>query len=69
MLKYVLTGALLLAVATPALAAEFYVVRDSATKKCTVVDKRPTLSTLTVVGNSAYKTQAEADLAVKKICI
>jgi hypothetical protein len=69
MLKYVLTGALLLAVATPALAAEFYVVRDSATKKCTVVDKRPTLSTISVVGNMAYKSRAEADLAVKTVCI
>ncbi|EKS41482.1 hypothetical protein [Afipia broomeae] len=50
-------------------AAEFYIVRDATTKKCTVVDTKPTTTT-TVVGNGVYKTKTEADSAVKtiKVC-
>jgi hypothetical protein len=32
-------------------AAEFEVVRDSTTRKCTVVDTRPTTTTTTIVDN------------------
>jgi hypothetical protein len=51
-------------------AAEFYVVRDATTKKCTVVDSKPTTTTTTVVGDGVYKTRVEADSAIKttKIC-
>ena len=51
-------------------AAEFYIVRDATTKKCTVVDAKPTTTTTTVVGDGVYKTRVEADSAVKttKIC-
>jgi hypothetical protein len=66
-------GALLVcAFVTPALAAdEFYVVQDVKTKKCTVVDKKPTTTTeTTVVGNSVYKTKTEAETGMKsvKVC-
>jgi len=51
-------------------AAEFYIVRDATTKKCTVVDTRPTTTTTTVVGDGVYKTKTEAESAVKttKVC-
>ncbi|BAR55578.1 hypothetical protein ACVIWV_009442 [Bradyrhizobium diazoefficiens] len=51
-------------------AAEFYIVRDATTKKCTVVDTKPTTTTTTVVGNGVYKTKVEAESAVKttKVC-
>jgi hypothetical protein len=51
-------------------AAEFYVVRDATTKKCTVVDSKPTTTTTTVVGDGVYKTRTEAESAVKttKVC-
>jgi hypothetical protein len=50
-------------------AAEFYIVRDTTTKKCTVVDTKPT--TTTVVGDGVYKTKVEAETAIKttKVCI
>ena len=50
-------------------AAEFYIVRDATTKKCTVVDSKPTTTT-TVVGDGVYKTKVEAESAVKttKVC-
>jgi hypothetical protein len=58
---------------TPALAAdEFYVVQDVKTKRCTVVDKKPTESTTTVVSPSGtiYKTRSEAETGMKsvKVC-
>lgn len=55
-MKKMLLAAALIAVATPSF-ADFYVVRDATTKKCTVVDKKPTVSTTTVVGDgTVYKT-------------
>ena len=53
-----------------AMAAEFYVVRDSTTKKCTVVDTKPTTSTVTVVDNGTFKTKTEAETGMKsmKVC-
>ena len=50
---------------------EFYVVQDVKTKKCTIVDKKPTTTTeMTVVGNGVYKTRVEAETGMKtvKVC-
>ena len=62
----------LVALASPALAQEFYIVQDTATKKCTIVDKKPTATTMTVVSPSGtvYKTRAEAETGMKtvKVC-
>lgn len=46
---------------------EYYVVQDSTTKKCSVVDKRPTTQTTVVVSNGAFKTRSEAEDGIKKI--
>ena len=45
-------------------------MRDAATKKCTVVETKPTTTTTTVVSDGVYKTKVEAESAVKttKIC-
>jgi hypothetical protein len=58
------------AIAETANAAEFYVVRDTATKKCTVVDSKPTTTTTTVVDNGTFKTKTEAETGMKtmKVC-
>jgi hypothetical protein len=71
--KILMIGALAFAatvVAETASAAEFYVVRDSATKKCTVVDTKPTTTTTTVVDNGTFKTKTEAETGMKtmKVC-
>ncbi|MEO6947365.1 MAG: hypothetical protein ABI150_12545 [Nitrobacter sp.] len=70
MKKLIVCGALAaFALSTQAAsAAEFYVVRNAATKKCTVVNSRPTTTTTTVVGDGVYKTRREADSAVKTVC-
>jgi hypothetical protein len=71
MKKIIAGAALLTAFAMPALAADYYIVQDSGTKKCTVVDKRPTVKTTTVVGgDKVYTTREEATSAMKtvKVC-
>ena len=71
-MKKLIAVALLSAFVTPALAVdEFYVVQDVKTKKCTIVDKKPTTTTeTTVVGNGVYKTRVEAETGMKtvKVC-
>jgi N-methylhydantoinase A/oxoprolinase/acetone carboxylase beta subunit len=73
MKKLLMIGALTFAATTfanSAMAAEFYVVRDASTKKCTVVDTKPTTTTTTVVDNGTYKTKTEAETGMKttKVC-
>jgi hypothetical protein len=48
----------------------FYVVRDSTTKTCSVVDTKPVSSTTTVVENGEFPTKEQAETAIKtiKIC-
>jgi len=65
--------AIMASLATPAFAAdEFYVVQDVKTKKCTIVDKKPVDTSVTVVSPSGtiYKTRAEAETGMKtvKVC-
>jgi hypothetical protein len=48
-------------------ATGFYVVRDATTKKCTIVDQKPTTTTTTVVGDGVYKTRTEAETGMKSI--
>jgi hypothetical protein len=70
-MKYALCAIALAALATPALAAsEFYVVQDTATNKCSVVEQRPTAANMKLVGTTVYKTQIEADIGMKadKVC-
>lgn len=55
------------ALATPALAAEFFVVQDPGTKRCTIVDQKPTTTTTTVIGNGTYTSRTEAETAMKSV--
>ncbi len=70
-MKFIAAAALAVSFAMPALAAsEFYLVQDTATKKCSIVDVKPTISTMTVVG-AVHKTKMEAETALKadKSCV
>ena len=50
----------------PAFAAtQFWVAKDATTKKCSVVSAKPDGKTATEVGKKAYKTEANADKALK----
>ena len=70
-MKLITAAALVVAFAMPALAAnDFYLVQDTATKKCSIVETEPTASTIKVVGD-AHKTMEQAEAAMKadKSCV
>jgi hypothetical protein len=69
-IKLLVAAAGLVAFTTPSLAAEFYIVQDTSTKRCSIVEQRPTTQTTTVVGGKAYTTRTEAEGAMKtvKVC-
>jgi predicted CoA-binding protein len=51
---------------TPAL-ADFWIVQDSSTKHCSIVEQRPTTTATTIVGDREFKTRAEADSQMKRV--
>jgi hypothetical protein len=55
---------------TTTTATEYYVVQDATTKKCTIVDKKPTTSSVVQVGPVAFKSRTEAEAGIKtiKVC-
>ena len=67
MLKYALLAVGAVAVASPALAQEFFIVRGP-DKSCRVVETRPTEKTVIVLGDRAYVTRDEAERQVKVVC-
>jgi hypothetical protein len=71
-MRIALAAAIFAAVTTSALAqTEYYVVQDVKTKRCTIVDKKPTTTTeVTVLGNTVYKSRTEAESGMKtvKVC-
>jgi hypothetical protein len=67
MTRYALFAAAVVALATPALAAEWFIVRGP-DKQCRVVETRPTEKTITVIGDRAYVTREEADRQLKVVC-
>jgi uncharacterized membrane protein len=70
-MKLLVAAAGFAALATPALAAEFYIVQDTTTKRCTIVEQKPTSQTTVVVDNGrTFTTRQEAEGAMKtvKVC-
>lgn len=70
-MKLVVAAVALVASAAPSLAAEFFIVQDTSTKRCTIVEQRPTTPSMVVVGpGGAYATRAQAEGAMKtvKVC-
>jgi hypothetical protein len=73
MKKFLISGAVAAFAVTSAFAqtatvsSEYYVVRDATTKKCTIVDQKPTTTSTTVVGDGVFKTRTEAETGMKSI--
>ena len=63
-----LSAAAVAMMSSTALAAEYYVVQEKATKKCKVVEARPTETTWIQVGPLAFKTREEAEKQITVIC-
>ena len=74
MTRFALAAALATAITGAAFAqtvtTEYYVVQDPATKRCTIVDKKPTTTTIVQVGPMAFKSRTEAETGMKtiKVC-
>ena len=69
-IKMLVAAAGFAAFATPAL-ADFYIVQDTGTKRCSIVEQRPTTQTSVVVGDGkVYTSRTEAEGAMKttKVC-
>ncbi|MBL8690946.1 MAG: hypothetical protein JNL04_17715 [Rhodospirillaceae bacterium] len=64
-MKFVLALAMLVAFTASASAQSFYIVQDAATKKCTVVTEKPTVTSMVVIGDTVYKTKTEAEAGLK----
>lgn len=64
-MKFVLALAMLVAFTASASAQSFYIVQDAATKKCTVVTEKPTVTSMDVIGDTVYKTKTEAEAGLK----
>jgi hypothetical protein len=71
-MKRALVTTIVLLFSTPIWAAEFYIVRDLTTQKCTVVDKLPVTAvrTITLASDAIYKTHKDAEDAMRaiKVC-
>ena len=73
---YLVIGATFAALAMPAFAQtttvteEYYVVQDPGTKRCTIVNQKPTTTNIVQVGPMAFKTRTEAESGMKtiKVC-
>ena len=72
-MRQIALAALALAVTTPTFAAEFFIVQDSTTRKCTITESRPTVTTQKMVGPDGvvYTTREEAMVGMKqtKVCV
>lgn len=51
-----------------AVMADYYIVQEKTTKKCTVVDTRPTDKAWVQVGPVAFKTREDAEKQVPVVC-
>lgn len=71
-MRKILLAAFVVSAITPAFAAEtWYIVQDSGTKKCMIVEKKPEVKTTIVLGDGkVFTTRTEAETALKtyKVC-
>ena len=67
MLRSIVIAGLLVSVAAPAFAAEFFIVRGP-DKKCQIVEKRPTDTKMVIVGDKIYVSRDEAQKQLTVVC-
>jgi hypothetical protein len=68
MLKSLVLGIAAVTLLVSTASADYYVVQEKASKKCKVVETRPTETTWIQVGPLSFKTQDEAQSQVAVIC-
>ena len=69
--KCLLASLGVVALTTPVLSDQFYIVQDSATKRCIITEQPPAEGVGIVVGDGAYadRRSAEADMKTVYVCI
>lgn len=65
MSKRIVIAAVLIAIATPALAEEFYVGQDPESKRCKIVTEKPDGQSMIMIGTESYATKEDAKAARK----
>jgi hypothetical protein len=66
--KVILAAIAVTVFATPAL-ADFWIVRDSPTASCRIVETKPTDTKVTIVGgNKVYTTRSDAEKEMTVVC-
>lgn len=68
MKKYAYGAIVLIALTTPALAQEFYIVREPDAKECTIVETRPAAGAAVVIGDRVFTTRKDAQAQVEVLC-
>jgi hypothetical protein len=68
MLARLVIGAMGAALLVSSASADYYIVQDKTTKKCKVVETRPTETTWIQIGPVAFKTRDEADKQIAVVC-
>ncbi len=69
MLKKLALAATAVALLMSTASADYYIVQEKATKKCKVVETRPTETTWIQIGPAAFKTQSDAQKQIKTVCV
>jgi len=67
MKRILLAAAAFGVLSTPAL-ADFWIVRDSPTAECRIVETKPADTKVTIVGNTVFKTRDEASKEMTTVC-
>ena len=69
--KWLLANLTVVALATPALSDQFYIVRDATTDRCVIAERPPEEGAGVVVGDGTYgdRNVAEAEMKAMYVCI
>ena len=69
MLKKLALASTAIALLISTASADYYIVQEKATKKCKVVETRPTETTWVQIGPASFKTQSDAEKQIKTVCV
>jgi len=68
--KLLIAAVIMIGMASPAVARNYYVVQNTKTHKCSVLPKKPKGKTVVVVsGSGAYKSRTEARGALETFAV
>lgn len=68
MFRMLMLAGAALTVMSGAAVADYYIIQEKSSKRCRVVETRPTETTWVQIGPMAFKTRDEAERQIKVIC-